>query len=139
MKFKLSPYTAMLFILFIFSCKKDKVITPTYPVSGLWIGTYTSDQQPAAGAQYFSFVIKPDGTIIFDAKASTNQYIALGTWNLTGTAFTSAYTNIWSTLGPTGVSQTAKATFDNTGKLTGGTWSNAGGGATGTFTLNRVN
>ncbi len=111
----------------------------TYPIQGLWIGTYTSDQQPGAGSQYYSYIIKPDGTMIYDAKASTNQYIAIGTWNLVGTTFTTTYTNIWSTLGPTGVTQSATATFDNTGKLKNGTWQNAGGGATGTFTLTRVN
>ncbi|MEP7165057.1 MAG: hypothetical protein ABI741_10190 [Ferruginibacter sp.] len=79
--------------------------------------------------------------MIYDAKTGTDQYIAKGTWNLSGTTLTTNVVNIYTSAGaPTGVSQTSTSTFDNTtGKLNTGIWQNAGASATGTFTLTRVN
>lgn len=135
----------MLFFSSILSCKKDSTPTPipTYPIQGLWIGTYLSDQYPALAPQYYSFIIKPDGTMICEARteANANQNLSKGTWTLTGTAFSCTYTNIWGSGSPSyiGLSQSANATFDNTGKLTSGTFRNTTTTGTGTFIMTRVN
>ena len=128
------------FLLFQLSgCKKEE--TPrTYPIEGLWIGTYTYDDQPSVGQQYFSFVIKPDGTMITDTKSSNQQYLAKGTWNLNGTTLTCNYTYVYGPAPGTGTIQSTSATWTNDGKLTG-TWINVSpaNGSTGTFSLTRVN
>ena len=147
MNFQKSVLTLFLLAGLFFSCSKSDTtptptpVTPTYAIEGLWIGTYTCDQLPSVGSQYFSYIIKPDGTMLWEGKASTDQYIAKGTWNLAGTAFTSTVTNIYSTAGgPTNITQTSTATFnDTTAKLNTGVWQNTTGGATGKFTLTRVN
>jgi len=139
--------TTFVFSIAIFqlsSCKKEdtpSTATPTtYPIEGLWIGTYSFDGQPSLGQQYFSFIIKPDGTMISDTKLSNQQYLALGTWSLNGSILTSAFSYIYGPAPGAGTAQTTTATWDNTGKLTG-TWKNVSpdNGVTGTFTLTRVN
>ncbi len=135
---------AILISLTFLSCEKDPAPTPTtttYPIQGLWIGSYTVDGQPALGQQYYSFIIKPDGTMIGDSKSSnpTQQHITLGTWNLSGSTLSCAITCIYGLSVNIGLNQTCTATWDNTGKLTG-TWKNVSGPtASGTFTMTRVN
>ncbi len=138
-------FAVVLFFSLFLSCRKDPAPTPatTYPVQGLWIGTYLSDQYPALAPQYYSFIIKPDGTMVCEARteANANQNLSKGTWTLTGNAFSCTYTNIWGS-GPAsyiGLSQSANATFDNTGKLTSGTFRNVTTTGSGTFTMTRVN
>ncbi|MBC7889819.1 MAG: hypothetical protein H7Z13_18230 [Ferruginibacter sp.] len=133
-------------VIFEMSCKKDSVAqcpTPTYPIAGLWIGTYQTNQvthQPL----YYSFVINPDGTLIVKTKGNPPAQAvvyATGTWVLTGNvfAFTSATLNYSSI-----VSQKGTLTYNNTGTLTAGTWQNTtsdnGIFYTGTFpSMARVN
>ena len=126
------------------SCTKETTTdptTPTYSIQGLWIGTYTVDGQAALGQQYYSFIIKPDGTMIGDSKGSTpaQQHITLGTWTLTGTTLSCAFTCVYGASATIGLNQTVTSTWNNTGKLTG-TWKNVSGPtASGTFTMTRVN
>jgi len=129
----------VLFFSIISSCKKETTPTPvaTYPVQGLWTGTYAVTGSPTSS--YYSFVIKSDGTLIVDSKAGTQQHISLGTWTLTGTTLACNYTCIYGSAGSIGLNQSSTATWDNTGKLTG-TWQNVNGvTASGTLTLSRVN
>jgi hypothetical protein len=123
------------------SCKKAQAQTAaTYPVQGLWVGTYTFDGQPGLGEQYFSFVIKPDGTMINDTKFSNQQHLSVGTWSLNGNILSCTFTNIYGIAQTIGTPQTSTATWDNKGKLTSGIWRNTGStGGSGTFTLARVN
>jgi hypothetical protein len=135
--------TLALFILLGYtSCTKDNDPQPesTYPIEGLWIGTYIVDGYPNLGQQYYSFVIKPDGTIINDSKGENKQHIALGTWSLSGNAFSSSFTCVYGFPVSIGIKQTITAIFDDTGKLSG-TWSNVAPAvvSSGTFTLSRVN
>ena len=126
--------------ILIFSCKKDDNLptTKTYPIEGLWIGTYTTDGQPSQGQQYFSFVVKPDKTIITETIFSNQQQLALGMWLLTGSNLTSSFTYIHGS--GVGTEQSTSATWDKSGKLNG-TFRNVSpaNGVTGTFTLTRVN
>jgi hypothetical protein len=139
----LVPTLAICLLLSLFlSCEKESsTTTTTYPLQGLWIGTYSVDGQSALGLQYYSFVIKPDGTIIGDSKSSnpTQQHITLGTWNLSGSTLSCAITCIYGLSVNIGLSQTCTSTWDNAGKLTG-TWRNTTGPtSSGTFTMTRVN
>ncbi len=138
------------FTLFqITSCKKvlaqlpNNCPTPTYPVAGLWTGTYLTDQ--VSHQQLFtSFAFYPDGTLILKSKSASQDqdYIyETGTWTLTGntltfTATTLAYSSV--------VNQKGQFTFSNTGVMTGGTWqdvtSDNGLYYTGTYpTMQRIN
>ena len=136
----LTTFAASILLFQMTSCKKSNAQTPqTYSIQGLWIGTYTVDGQPGLGQQYFSFIIKPDGTIINDTKGANQQYLSLGTWSLTGDTLSSSFTCVY---GPNniGVTETSKAYFDKTGKLTSGVWKNIPPlNGSGTFTLSRIN
>jgi hypothetical protein len=142
--FTLTTFAFSIAIFQLSSCKKEDTASTTtpakYPIEGLWIGTYSFDGQPTLGQQYFSFVIKPDGTMITDTKLSNQQYLALGNWSLTSSTLTCAFTYIYGPAPGVGTAQTASATWDNTGKLTG-TWQNVSpaNGVKGTFILTRVN
>jgi len=135
-------FFAMTITLFqMSSCKKAEAQTanPTYPIEGLWIGTYTVDGQPGLGNQYYSFIVKPDGTMIGDGKAANQQAIAIGTWTLTGTNFSTNFTSVYGASG-VGVVENATATWSNTGTLVAGVWSNPPpGSGSGTFTMTRIN
>lgn len=125
----------------ISGCKKDCPVPPTvtYPIQGLWIGTYTvaSISQPPL---YFSFTIYPDGTMSYKSKGSNGYtFYANGSWTLNGTLL--SYT-VTTTNNPGGVqaTQTGSATYSNTGTLTNGVNSDVTpGGLTGTWSMNRVN
>ena len=141
--------TVVLFALasFVFqmsSCKKqDPIPTPipvviNFPIEGLWIGTYTVDGQSKVGEQYFSFVIKPDGTLITDTKGASVQHLAIGTWSLKDGILSCTYTYIYGISTNVSVTQTSTATWDKTGKLVG-TWKNDSPLVTGTIALKRVN
>jgi hypothetical protein len=145
MKTKFSLAIVILFFTVALSCTKESVTTtptpcptPTYPIQGLWIGTYLSTQSPAQAAQYFSFVIKPDGTMLVESIGAAQKYYSAGTWTLTGTSFSAVYTSFSYPAGNGPFTQTATATFVNTGNLNSGAWSN-NPTSSGTFTMTRVN
>ena len=138
----LSAFACSILLVQMTSCKKSNAQTPVvYSIQGLWTGLYTVDGQPNIGQQYFSFVLKPDGTIINDTKGGGVQNLCVGSWALTGDTLACSYTCVYGVPASIGVTQTAKAYFDKTaGKLTSGTWKNlAPSSGTGTFSLNRVN
>jgi hypothetical protein len=137
-----------IFAIIIFTqtgCKKDSTqttaTTNSFPIEGLWIGSYTVDGNTALGQQYYSYIIKPDGTMVYDSKGNGKQYISIGTWLLTGKTLSTTANNIYGDNGISlGVVQTSTSTWDSTGKLTGGIWKNlAPAIGQGTFTLTRVN
>ena len=129
---------SFLLLLFI-SCKKnDTCPLPTYPISGLWIGTYTAEQVPSQGSLYYSFIIKPDGKVLTESLGGDGKtYYASGTWNLTGSTFIYSITTFES-----GINQTGSLTFSDQGNLTDGTWQdiNNSPNLNGTFpTMTRIN
>ena len=133
---------AMTLVLFqMSSCKKADAETPkTYPIEGLWIGTYAVDGQPSLGQQYFSFIIKPDGTMIADTKWASDQHLAPGTWTLNGNILSCSFTCVYGLPTNIGITETSTATWDNTGKLSSGVWKNVYPlSGSGTFTLTRIN
>jgi|SRR5688572_28109592 len=144
MNIKLLTVFLMSSILLFSSCEKEECepeAPNTYPIEGLWIGTYKYDPgvSPNQNLQYFSFVIKPGGSLIVESKDGNVDYFARGTWTLNGTTLTCTYTY------PTSVNnvpltQTATATYETSGKLVNGKWNNTSNvNEKGTFTMNRVN
>lgn len=136
----------MLFVIGTqFGCTKNNNTTSTStPTSilGLWAGTAitTGGTTP----QYFSLIVKADGTIISDTKTSGNlssQYFSVGTWLLNGNSFTYSITNVYGNIPPSyiGQTQTGSATFSSqTGNLTNGNWINPSPFSSGTFTVVKV-
>ncbi len=140
MKFKVLTLVFFIASTMLFSCTKEcDPPTVTYPIHGLWIGTYSVNGHPELGERYFSFVIKPDGTIIMEGKAENVTGLATGTWTMNGNAFSASYTVITGVPANIGTKQQAAATFDNSGKLTNGVWSNVNTTTAGTFKLDRIN
>lgn len=129
------------FVFQITSCKKATAQTTSlsYPIQGLWIGTYTVDGQSSVGEQYFSFIIKPDGTIIADTKWGTQQHLAIGTWTLTGSTFNCSFTCVYGSQSNIGVTETSSASWDKAGKLVGNWKNTPPNSGTGNITLNRIN
>ena len=107
-------------------------------IEGLWVGLYTVDGQ--VGQRYFSFVIKPDGTVINDKKAENQQYLSIGTWTLTRDLFECTATCVYGLPINMGVTETHTAEFDKAnGTLTNGIWKNVPPlDGSGTFTLTKV-
>jgi hypothetical protein len=137
----LMAFSLSVTIFQITSCKKATAQTnPVFAIQGLWIGTYTVDGQASLGQQYFSFIIKPDGTMIAETKGSDKQHLAPGTWTLSATKLTCTFTCVYGLPSNIGVTETTTANWDNTGKLTSGIWKNVAPlTGSGTFTLTRVN
>ncbi|MDN3657160.1 hypothetical protein QWZ08_16040 [Ferruginibacter paludis] len=128
------------------SCKKttvqagDNCPPAAYPVTGLWEGTYQTDQVNHI-ATYCSFTIYPDGTFMKRAQviSSTEYELTRGTWKLNGTLFEYQDTSILPYSGGSIINK-AKLTFSDTGTLTDGTWQDLSGQTyTGTFQNMRRN
>ena len=92
---------------------------------------------------YYSFTIKPGGKVVAESVgADGNSYYSTGTWTLNGNLFTATYTSINYSGAP--VTQSATLTYQNSGTMTNGTWTDVvnpnGGSLSGTFpTMARVN
>lgn len=138
MKFILTASLAMMLILPQFGCEKDSDPPKSSKIEGLWIGYYTVDGQPSVGQPYFSFIIKPDGTLINDTKGENQQHLAIGTWNLTGDSFSATTNCVYGLSVNIGIQETHTATFKN-GSFTSGTWQNVPPRTgSGTFILTKV-
>jgi hypothetical protein len=102
----------------------------------LWIGTYTVDQVPAQGALYYSFIFKPDNTLITEGSGGDgNLYYSRGTWTLSGSVINCTLTTLNFPIVTVG--QTAKFTFNaKSDSLSAGTWKDVSVGTnTGKFQL----
>lgn len=142
MKTKLLSLVLVCAAVLNFSCSKDND-DPTYQVAGLWIGTYTVTQLPQQQPLYYGFSIKPDGKILTEGVGANGvTYYSKGTWTLNGNVFTATYTSI--NYSGSQVTQSATLTYDNSGTMTNGTWTDVvnpnGGSLSGSFnTMSRVN
>ena len=133
--------------LFISSCQKDSSTptpTPTvttYPVEGLWTGTYTIDNNPSeSGVYFYSYAVYTDGSILVKGTGADGEtYYSSGQWSLSNSnVFSATYTTI--NFGGPQVTQSLTINFSNTGKMTDGTWKDtANGTETGKLSMVRVN
>jgi len=139
---------AVLFIatcLAVSSCQKDAPtptpVTPAYPVEGLWIGTFTVDNNPSQpGTYYFSYAVYPDGTISVKTRAADgNNYYSIGQWALSNSNVFSA-TFISTNFNGPQVTQSITADFSDSGKMTNGIWTDVTNASQkGKFSVDRVN
>lgn len=129
-------------ILFNSGCKKSSV-SPTHPdsvykVQGLWGGTATNST--TITIPYF-LTVKPDGTCSFEGISAGNEEdFGVGTWALSGTAFTASLTTLYGVPGNIGIMQNVTGTFNSkAGTLTSLTWQDLPGATDhGTFTLTKT-
>lgn len=130
-------------LLFASSCQKqDSSASPKYQVAGLWIGTYTvNNDKTAPGVYFYSYAVYPDGSILTKGLgADGNYYYSTGNWKLSSTnVFTATITTLIFN-GPA-VTQTLTANYSDKGKMTDGVWADTKNGVqTGNFsTMQRVN
>ena len=124
------------------SCEKNDVtpLPTTHTIEGLWIGSYTVNGQPNLGNQYFSFSIKPDGTVVNDTKGENMQHLNIGNWTLTGDSLSCTTTCVYGLSSNLGVVEKHTAKFDKIkGTLTNGIWKNVPPmNGSGTFSLTKV-
>jgi hypothetical protein len=139
----LTTFAAAIALFQITSCKKSNAQTScppaTYPITGLWEGTYQTDQV-THDPTYNSFAIYPDGTILRRSRvvSSTEYALFKGTWTLTGNLF--QYRDTTVTYSGGYIINTGSLTFDNTGTLSGGTWQGITTHSSGTFqNMARIN
>ena len=116
--------TLVLLVFVSTSCKKNCDPPPpaTHTVTGLWIGTYTTDQFPERAPLYYSFIIKPDGKLLTEGKVFGGEtYYSRGTWTLSADTLKCTYTTI--NFPNVTVTQSARFVYNSsTGTLTSGTW-----------------
>lgn len=142
-KFTLAAFLTIAFA--VSSCQKDSTSSTTapttYPVEGLWTGTFTVDNTPSQPGTYFeSYAVYPDGSILVKTLAADgNIYYSTGNWTLSNTNEFSA-TFISMNFNGAQVTQTLTANFSNTGKMTNGVWTDTvNGSQTGKFSVTRIN
>jgi hypothetical protein len=123
-KFILSALFAILLIAS--SCEKqdnNPFSSTKYQVAGLWIGTYTVDNDKTApGVYFYSYAVYPDGSILIKGLgADGNYYYSTGNWQLSGAnLFTATITTLIFNGPP--VTQTITANYSDNGKMTDGVW-----------------
>jgi hypothetical protein len=147
MKKILTSIAIIVFVSFVFnSCTKDCTQTTivnnttSRTIQGLWVGTWSYNAQPSWGKLYFSYSIKPDGTLVNDGITITPvHWVSFGNWTLSGDTLGCAYNVVYPTQN-NNVQQTSKAYFDSTNGTLTGTWKTlVPDTATGTFFLKKVN
>ncbi len=138
--------TALLFQLT--SCKKAvgqttrDCPTPTYPVAGLYIGTYSVTSKPENGNLYYSFVVFPDGTLLTKGLTEFGDTTySKGNWTLSPD---SVFTGTIKTFTSPAVIQNITGTFSKEGKISNAAWNDTynpyGAGLSGKYsTMQRVN
>src|SRR6185437_15518561 len=126
------------------ACKKDSTSptpdSPKYQVEGLWIGTFTVDNNPAEpGVYYYSYAVYPDGSILVKSLAADgHNYYSTGKWTLSNAnVFSATFISINSS---GSLTQTITANFSDSGKMTDGVWTDIqNGGQSGKLSMERVN
>ena len=124
-------------------CEKDSDDDDPTPASieGLWIGTYSVNGHPNVAPEYYSLIIKPDGTVVNETRGLNQQHFSVGNWALTGNSFTCTTTCVYGASVNIDAVQTHTATFDKTnGTITNGIWTDVVSplNLTGTFTMTKV-
>jgi hypothetical protein len=103
------------------------------PISGVWTGTYSTNQINHAPASV-SFMILPDGFFMkrCNVVGTTEYSLSKGRWVLSGNTFTYRDTSIAYSGGT--VVNIGTATYNNNGTLSNATWQDiAGQSYTGTY------
>ena len=95
----------------------------TYPVAGLYTGTYSVNSNFNIPGQFdYSFTIYPNGSFITRTAQTGGTIFASGKWALSGNnVFTATSTSFYGSQGSP-VTQVFTANFSNSGVLTNGVW-----------------
>ena len=133
-----TPITDTLLIKDTLVIKDTIVQKDLNPMVGYWMGTLTANNEPQAGALYYSFDIRADSTILTQSLgADGNTYYSEGTWTLSGSTFSATITS--TTLPNKGVIENLSGNYDKNDGTLIGTWTTVGANAIGTFSLSRIN
>lgn len=109
-------------VTFMVACTKDNMPS-TYPTAGLYLGTYTVDQFPAQGSQFFSIVLYADGSMITKGKGGDGSDLyGAGSYTITGSAFSATVNSFVKSSQGVPVTQSITATYSNKGTLTNVSW-----------------
>ena len=122
----------------MYACSKDNATTPAKPPSlvGLWVGTYTADNENV-GNLYESFDLKADSTVQVQSQgADGNTYYGSGTWSVSGTSFTTTYTE--NNLGNAGKPATFTGAWNASTMQISGNWQTPTHDASGAFEVTLV-
>ena len=134
-------FITVFFLLLGFSCKtysRTTYSSISNSILGLWIGTYLYDQRPQNAPEYFSFLVKPDHTILVVSEGAGEKYYAKGIWKLNKGQFVTTYTTYRFPYGEQPRTQTSVAVLKHRGLLTGKWRTAISVLATGTFTLKKI-
>jgi hypothetical protein len=109
-------------IILLSSCTKESI--NTYPIEGLWIGSYTVDGLPLQGEHFYSLAVYPDGKVVTKSKAADGKdHFSSGTWAMSSNnIFSATITTVSPNSGSTAITQEITATYSKSGILTNGTW-----------------
>lgn len=118
--------------LIIFSsCNENTTVeTPKYPIEGLWLGSFTVDNDPHHTDTYFySFSIFPDGSVLTKSLGADGKYyFNTGTWRLsTDSVFSATIVSI-NFPGPA-VTENITAHYSASGEMTNGKWNEIANGS----------
>jgi len=119
--------------LLVFSaCSKDSatVENDQYPIEGLWLGSFTVDNDPRQPDTYFySFSIFPDGSLLTKSLGADGKYyFNTGTWRLSEDSVFSATIVSINYPGPA-VTESITANYSASGEMTNGKWTEIANGA----------
>lgn len=114
-------------LLQLTSCKKvaaqlnnNDCPSPTYPVEGLYIGTYSVDSKPEQGDMYYSFVVFPDGSLLTKGLTEFGDTTyQKGSWQISGD---STFTGTIATFTTPSVIQSITGKFSKDGKISNAQW-----------------
>ena len=150
MKIKFLLATVLACTMFLSSCTKQAgpvTAVTTYPVEGVWLGTFSVNGSTDQKSYFYSFVIYPDGTMSTKSTGADGKaYYSAGTWAWqlsSNNIFVGTVTTMNS--GGLPITQRITATWSKTGVMTDGTYVDtinpyANPGFTGKFsTMQRVN
>jgi hypothetical protein len=122
MQRKIWIYAIFFAVISTFSCTKESI--KSYPIEGLWLGTYTVDALPGSGERFYSLVVYPDGKLLTKSKSSDgNDYYSSGSWTMSSdNNFKGTVTTFYPISGSNAVTQEITATYSKAGQLTNGIW-----------------
>jgi hypothetical protein len=115
--------TIFLSAFLLSSCTKESI--NSYPIEGLWIGTYSVDGLPSQGEYFYSLAVYPDGKLLTKSYAPDGKdHFSSGTWSLSSdNTFKATIVTFSPNSGSTAITQEMTATYSTSGRLTNGTWS----------------
>lgn len=135
----LKPTLSIFIILITLSSCLKSTISPTittYPIQGLWVGTYKDFNLDTSF--FYSLSVHPGGNLSFEAKSINNViYFGPGTWTLKADTFKFVVSSNYS---GTPLVQTGVAVFDSTkGTLSKGLVSDPARGTTAIWSMKKIN